>query len=47
MSGPILGIMGWNFAFAIISVLITFGAGLLVAVTLNSPRLRGLRFYRV
>jgi arabinogalactan oligomer/maltooligosaccharide transport system permease protein len=47
ISGPILGIMGWNFAFAIISVLITFGAGLLVAVTLNSPRLRGLRFYRV
>ncbi len=47
ISGPILSIMGWNFAFAIISVLITFGAGLLVAVTLNSPRLRALRFYRV
>ena len=47
VAGPILGIMGWNFAFAIITVLITFGAGLLVAVTLNTPRLRGLRFYRV
>ena len=47
VSGPIIGIMGWNFAFAIITVLITFAAGLLVAVTLNSPRLRGLRFYRV
>ena len=42
-----LGITGWNFGFAIITVLITFAAGLLVAVTLNSPRLRGLRFYRV
>ena len=47
VAGPIVGIMGWNFAFAIITVIITFAAGLLVAVTLNSPRLRGLRFYRV
>src|SRR4029077_18521834 len=47
VAGPIVSIMGWNFAFAIITVIITFAAGLLVAVTLNSPRLRGLRFYRV
>ncbi len=47
ISGPFLGILAWNFAFAILSVLTTFVAGLLVAVALNSPRLRALRFYRV
>jgi arabinogalactan oligomer / maltooligosaccharide transport system permease protein len=47
ISGPVLGIMAWNFGFAILSVLLTFAAGLLVAMTLNSPRLRALRFYRV
>jgi arabinogalactan oligomer / maltooligosaccharide transport system permease protein len=47
LTGPVLGIMAWNFGFAILTVLITFGAGLLVAVCLNSPRLRALRWYRV
>jgi arabinogalactan oligomer/maltooligosaccharide transport system permease protein len=47
VSGAFLGILGWNFAFAILSVLTTFFAGLLVAMALNSPRLRALRFYRV
>lgn len=47
VQGPFLGIMGWNFAFAILSVLFTFGIGLMVAVALNSPRLRALRFYRI
>jgi arabinogalactan oligomer / maltooligosaccharide transport system permease protein len=47
ISGPFIGILLWNFAFAFLSVGITFGAGLLVAIALNSPRLRALRFYRV
>ena len=47
VSGPFLGILGWNFAFAILSVVTTFVAGLLVAIALNSPRLRALRFYRL
>jgi len=47
LTGPLLGIAAWNFGFAIITVLITFAAGLLVAITLNSPRVRGLRFYRL
>ncbi len=47
VSGPFLGILAWNFGFAITSVLITFVAGLLVAMALNSPQLRAIRFYRI
>ncbi len=47
ISGPFLSILAWNFGFAIVTVLTTFFAGLLVAIALNSPRLRALRFYRV
>jgi arabinogalactan oligomer/maltooligosaccharide transport system permease protein len=47
IAGPFLGILVWNFAFAILSVAFTFGAGLLVAIALNSPRLKALPFYRV
>lgn len=47
ISGPFLGILIWNFGFAISSVLITFIAGLMVAMALNSPNLRALRFYRI
>jgi arabinogalactan oligomer/maltooligosaccharide transport system permease protein len=47
ISGPFLGILIWNFGFAIGSVVITFVAGLLVALALNSSYLRGLRFYRL
>jgi arabinogalactan oligomer/maltooligosaccharide transport system permease protein len=47
VSGPFLSILTWNFAFAFLSVIITFVAGLLVAMALNSPDLRALRWYRV
>lgn len=47
VAGPFYGILVWNFGFAILSVLFTFGIGLMVAVALNSPHLRGLRFYRI
>jgi arabinogalactan oligomer / maltooligosaccharide transport system permease protein len=36
----------WNFAFAILTVALTFSLGLLVAVVLNHERLRGQRLYR-
>jgi arabinogalactan oligomer/maltooligosaccharide transport system permease protein len=39
-------ILAWNLAFAVLSVLITFAAGLFMAVVLNHPRLRGQRIYR-
>ena len=39
-------ILVWNFAFAILSVLITFALGLVVAIVLNHERLRGQRLYR-
>lgn len=47
VSGPFLGILLWNFGFAITSVLVTFFVGLLVAMALNSKQLRALRFYRI
>lgn len=37
----------WNFAFAIASVLVTFGLGLACALALHSPRLRGRSAYRI
>lgn len=46
ISGYFLGILGWNVAFAVLSVVITFAAGLFMAVVLNHPRLRGQRLYR-
>lgn len=45
--GPFVAILLWNFGFALASVAITFTAGLLVAIALNSPKLRALRFYRI
>ncbi len=36
----------WNFAFAIITVVITFSLGLLVALALNNPLVKGKKIYR-
>jgi arabinogalactan oligomer/maltooligosaccharide transport system permease protein len=36
----------WNFAFAAITVAVTFALGLLVAIVLNHERLKGQRVYR-
>jgi len=41
-----LRILVWNFAFAFLSVGVTFSLGLLVAIVLNHERLRGQRLYR-
>jgi arabinogalactan oligomer/maltooligosaccharide transport system permease protein len=47
VSGPFIGILIWNFAFAFLSVGVTFIVGLAVAMALNSPDLKALRFYRI
>jgi arabinogalactan oligomer/maltooligosaccharide transport system permease protein len=46
ISGPFLGSFVWNMTFALASVLTTFALGLLCALALHSPRMRGTRIYR-
>ncbi|MDG4760152.1 ABC transporter permease subunit [Micromonospora sp. WMMD710] len=47
ISGPFLGTLIWNFAFAIGSTGGTFLLGMLIALVLHSPRMRGTNLYRV
>ncbi|MET8082563.1 ABC transporter permease subunit [Micromonospora sp. NPDC005197] len=47
ISGPFLGTLIWNFAFAIASTAGTFLLGMLIALVLHSPRMRGTNLYRV
>ena len=44
--GPFVRVFIWNYAFAILSVLITFAFGLGLAMALNHPTMRGKRIYR-
>jgi arabinogalactan oligomer/maltooligosaccharide transport system permease protein len=44
--GPFVRVFIWNYVFALGSVLLTFALGLLLAVALNHPHMRGLRLYR-
>jgi arabinogalactan oligomer / maltooligosaccharide transport system permease protein len=46
ISGDFLRIFLWTLIFATVSVGSTFALGLLLAITLNDPRVRGQRFYR-
>ncbi|MGW6129839.1 ABC transporter permease subunit [Cellulomonas sp. NPDC055163] len=46
LSGPFFSILAWTFAFAILSVVTTFGLGLFLAIVFNDPRVRGRRLYR-
>jgi arabinogalactan oligomer / maltooligosaccharide transport system permease protein len=45
--GPLLGVLLWTFAFAILSVALTFALGLFLAIVFNDWRMRGRRFYRI
>ncbi len=45
--GPLIGVTLWTFAFAILSVLTTFGLGLFLAIVFNDWRMRGRKVYRV
>ncbi|NUR70638.1 MAG: ABC transporter permease subunit [Hamadaea sp.] len=47
VSGNFFAVFVWNFAFAAASVLTTFALGLLCALALHSPRMRGTKIYRV
>lgn len=44
--GPFFSVLAWTFAFAILSVALSFGLGLFLAITFNSPRMRGRTVYR-
>lgn len=46
ISSSFLGIFVWTFVFATVSVIGTFLLGLLFAITLNDPRVRGQKVYR-
>ena len=47
VSGPFFTTLLWNFAFAIGSVFVSFALGLLCALALHSPRVRGRNIYRL
>ena len=45
-AGPLLRVAVWTFAFAILTVLTSFGLGLLFALIYNDPRIRGRKVLR-
>ncbi|XTZ13964.1 ABC transporter permease subunit [Micromonospora echinospora] len=47
ISGPFLGTLLWNLAFAVGSTGLTFLLGIAIALALHSPRMRGTNVYRV
>jgi len=46
LAGPLLKVTGWTFAFALLTVLSSFGLGLLFAIIYNDQRVKGRRFLR-
>ena len=46
LAEPLLIVAAWTFAFAILSVLVPFGLGLLFALVFNDPRVRGRKVLR-
>jgi len=47
LSGPLVYVTLWTFAFALISVATTFFLGLFLAIVFNDMRMRGRKIYRV
>ena len=45
--GPLVYVTAWTIAFAVLSVALTFGMGLLMALIFNDPRMRGRTAYRI
>ncbi|WP_110589488.1 ABC transporter permease subunit [Microbacterium suaedae] len=46
LAGPLVYVTLWTFAFALITVAVTFAIGLFLAITFNNRRMRGRRIYR-
>jgi len=46
LAGPLVYVTLWTFAFALLTVALTFAIGLFLAITFNHPRMRGRRIYR-
>jgi ABC-type sugar transport system permease subunit len=46
LSGPLVRIISWNFAFAFLSVVTTFALGLAVALIFNDPNMPGRKLIR-
>ena len=46
LRGPLLIIVVWNFIFAAMSLLLTFGVGLLIAVIYSDPNFKGKKLLR-
>ncbi|WP_062079216.1 ABC transporter permease subunit [Demequina globuliformis] len=46
LAGPLAKVTLWTFAFAILTVLTSFGLGLLFALIYNDPRIRGRKWMR-
>ncbi|ASN40510.1 ABC transporter permease subunit [Paeniglutamicibacter terrestris] len=47
LQGPLLKVILWTFAFAILSVATTFALGLFLAITFNKKDLKGQKIYRI
>jgi arabinogalactan oligomer/maltooligosaccharide transport system permease protein len=47
LSGPLLAVLAWTFAFAVIAVGLQFALGLFLALVLDKPRFRGRALYRI
>ena len=45
--GPLIYVTIWTFIFAIGSVALCFGLGLLLAITFQNARMRGVKYYRL
>ena len=45
--GPLVYVTAWTIAFAVLSVGLTFGMGLLMALIFNDPTMRGRTAYRI
>ena len=46
LAGTLLSVTVWTFAFAILSVVLSFATGLGLAIVYNDPRVKGRRFLR-
>ncbi|MFF5794368.1 ABC transporter permease subunit [Paeniglutamicibacter sp. NPDC012692] len=47
LQGPLVQVVLWTFAFAILSVATTFALGLFLAITFNKADLKGKKLYRI